>query len=136
MLCHTLLPGLGQMYNGRRLKVGVMVGFASYYYRQRVAQLEEVRGRDRERATPPPRAATEFRHAEPARGLLQGRSPHVSVVVGSQVWLLGILDSWIDAHLYDVRGYTPPSPPEEAVPHAGNERMNYLTLGFNLEFSK
>ena len=28
MLCHTLLPGLGQVYNGRRLKVGLMVGFA------------------------------------------------------------------------------------------------------------
>ena len=32
MLCSTLLPGLGQTYNGRRLKVGLMVGFASYYY--------------------------------------------------------------------------------------------------------
>jgi hypothetical protein len=31
MLCSALLPGLGQTYNGRRLKVGVMVGVASYY---------------------------------------------------------------------------------------------------------
>jgi hypothetical protein len=49
--------------------------------------------------------------------------------------VLGILDSWIDAHLYDVRGYTPP-PPEDTVPRAGNERTSYLTLGFDLEFSK
>ena len=47
-----------------------------------------------------------------------------------------MLDSWIDAHLYDVRSYTPPPPPEDAVPRAVNEHVSYLTLGFDLEFSK
>jgi hypothetical protein len=47
--------------------------------------------------------------------------------------LLGLLDSWIDAHLYDVREYTPPPPPENNVPATGDE-VSYLTLGFKLSF--
>jgi hypothetical protein len=134
MLCSALLPGLGQTYNGRRLKVGVMVGFASYYmgnmwlnYRRYEMHLA------RRDAAPPGSGAFDFEndladfYKEEARTYLWW---------SGAVWLLGLLDSWIDAHLYDVRSYTPPAPPESATPRAVNERTSYLTVGFGLEFSK
>jgi hypothetical protein len=40
MICHTLLPGLGQVYNGRRLKVGLMVG-SPRTTTERVDQLQQ-----------------------------------------------------------------------------------------------
>jgi hypothetical protein len=51
-------------------------------------------------------------------------------------WLIGILDSWIDAHLYDVREYTPPARSEAlGLPESGVP-MSYMTLEFDVDFSK
>jgi hypothetical protein len=49
------------------------------------------------------------------------------------VWLIGILDSWIDAHLYDVREYTPPERAAVSALPASGESVSYLTVGFTLE---
>ncbi len=128
MLCSMVLPGLGQTYNGRRLKVGVMVGFASYYMGTMVlnwhAYQEAALKRDLA-----PEGSTEHRvqgeyasfYKEEARTYLWW---------SGAVWLLGLIDSWIDAHLYDVREYTPPPPPESVVPSgAGGGGVSYLTVG-------
>src|SRR5262249_27199414 len=134
MLCHTLLPGLGQVYNGRRLKVGLMVGFASYYYgnawlNYKQWHLAEARRDLHEPGTTPYRTQDELAkyYEEQARTFLWW---------SGAVWLIGLLDSWIDAHLYDVRTYTPPKAPDTETPHASNEQINYLTIGFTLERSK
>lgn len=130
MLCSALLPGLGQTYNGRRLKVGLMVGFASYYMGNMILNwhLYEEYAQEYEN-TPPGSSAhrlagdlAEF-HKEEARTFLWW---------SGAVWLIGILDSWIDAHLYDVREYTPPSPPQAGVPRTEGGDVSYLTIGIGL----
>ena len=134
MLCHTLLPGLGQVYNGRRLKVGLMVGFASYYYGN--AWLNYKRWHAHEAARDQYAPGSEpFEFENDLAGFYEEEARTYLWWSGA-VWLLGLIDSWIDAHLYDVRSYTPPKPAEAVVPTGPNERTNYLTFGFTLERSK
>jgi hypothetical protein len=134
MLCHTLLPGLGQVYNGRRLKVAVMAGFASYYYGTAYLNLKKWHAHEaaRDRLEP---GSDEFVFENQLAGFYEEEARTYLWWSGA-VWLLGLIDSWIDAHLYDVRTYTPPRPPDAVVPAGANERTNYLTLGFTLERSK
>jgi hypothetical protein len=132
MICSALLPGLGQTYNGRRLKVGLMVGFASYYMGNMVLSWQAYEAYSLERESYAP-GSTEYRVAgayadaykEDARSFLWW---------SGAVWLIGILDSWIDAHLYDVREYTPPRPPDAGVPRTESGEVSYLTIGFGLSF--
>ena len=49
------------------------------------------------------------------------------------MWLIGIIDSWIDAHLYDVRAYRRRAAESRGRQSRG-ERTNYLTVGFTLEW--
>ena len=134
MLCHTLLPGLGQVYNGRRWKVALMTGFASYYYGSTWINYKKWKQAEARRDLYPPNSESyEFQndlagfYKEEARTFLWW---------SGAVWLIGLVDSWIDAHLYDVRSYSPPRIEETVTPQAVNERTNYLTLGFTLEWSQ
>jgi hypothetical protein len=130
MLCSALLPGLGQTYNGRRLKVGVMVGVASYYMGNMVLNWHQYQAYNLQREQSVP-GSSQFRltgqladfYKEEARTFLWW---------SGAVWLIGILDAWIDAHLYDVREYTPPRPPVQSVPAAEGGQVSYLTVGFGL----
>jgi hypothetical protein len=134
MLCHTLLPGLGQVYNGRRLKVGLMVGFASYYYGNAWLNYKQWHAAEARRDLYE-EGTREFNHENDLAGFYEEEARSFLWWSGA-VWLLGLIDSWIDAHLYDVRSYTPPKPVETETPHAANEHINYLTVGFTLERSK
>jgi hypothetical protein len=40
------------------------------------------------------------------------------------VWIIGVLDAYIDAHLYDVRAYRPSR-------QGSSERTGYLTVNFS-----
>jgi Family of unknown function (DUF5683) len=134
MLCSALLPGLGQTYNGRRLKVGLMVGFASFYSFNGWLNWKRYEAAIVKRDAADP-GSGDFRVQNELADFYKEEARTHLWWFGA-TWVLGILDSWIDAHLYDVRGYTPPAPPESAIPHAVDERTSYLTLGFDLEFSK
>lgn len=134
MICHTLLPGLGQVYNGRRLKVGLMVGFASYYYGNAWLNYKQWHLAEARRDLHEP-GTTQYRTQDELAGFYEEQARTYLWWSGA-VWLIGLLDSWIDAHLYDVRTYTPPAPPETQTPHASNETINYLTIGFTLERAK
>jgi hypothetical protein len=134
MLCSALLPGLGQTYNGRRLKVGVMVGFASYYMGTMWLNYRKYEGALMRRDAAAP-GSEEFAFENRLADFYKEEARTYLWWSGA-VWLLGLIDSWIDAHLYDVRSYTPPSPPEGATPRAVNERTSYITVGFGLEFSQ
>ena len=54
------------------------------------------------------------------------------------IWLINVLDAWIDAHLYDVRVYTPPASLGESkgapqiAPNfdAGSTRYLSFSVGF------
>jgi hypothetical protein len=134
MICSALLPGLGQTYNGRRLKVGVMVGFASYYMGNMWLNHKRYEATLVRRDAEVP-GSGEFAYENRLADFYKEEARTYLWWSGA-VWLLGLIDSWIDAHLYDVRSYTPPSPPESATPRAVNERTSYLTVGFDLEFTR
>jgi len=132
MLCSALLPGLGQTYNGRRLKVGVMLGFTTFYvgsawnnwkrYEASIAR--------RDMLTP---GSTAFVN-ENARADFWKEEARTYLWWSGAVWLIGILDSWIDAHLYDVREYTPPARPETSGLSSTGVPESYLTVGFTLDW--
>jgi hypothetical protein len=134
MLCSALLPGLGQTYNGRRLKVGLMVGF-SYYYLSRTWLNWKSYERNLVVRDAAPPGSSAFRQADENAAFYKEEARSFLWWSGA-VWLIGILDSWIDAHIYDVREYTPPERPEAGIPHSSKDQINYMTIGFTLERSK
>jgi hypothetical protein len=134
MICHTLLPGLGQVYNGRRLKVALMAGVATYYYGNTWINYKEWKASEAARDFYPP-GTPKYIHQDELASYYEEQARSFLWWSGA-VWLLGLIDSWIDAHLYDVRSYTPPKPPETVTPRASNETTNYMTIGFTLERSK
>jgi hypothetical protein len=127
MLCSMMLPGLGQTYNGRRLKVGVMVGFTSYYMGNMILNWKNYQASAARLDAAAPGTA-EYR-VESQLAPFYKEEARTYLWWSGAVWLLGLLDSWIDAHLYDVREYTPPPPPASVAPPAAGGDVSYLTVG-------
>jgi hypothetical protein len=112
LLSSMVLPGLGQVYNGRRVKVAVAAGLAMGYGSQIWLNVKGAqRARARRDRLDPGTTGYNFQnrlidfHKEEARtwGWWTGA-----------IWILGLLDAWTDAHLYDIRAYTPPANDEPA----------------------
>jgi hypothetical protein len=105
------LPGLGQLYNGRRIKVGLAAGFFSVYLAgawlnwkdaQRWTVImdrlaEEGESRELESA----KSQVDF-YKETARDFMWWTAA---------IWVINMLDAWIDGHLFDLRAFTPPADP-------------------------
>jgi hypothetical protein len=136
MLSTAVLPGLGQLYNGRRIKVGLAAGFFSYYAAGAWMNWKSAQSwtayRDNlpEDNTRQINKANEFIdfHKETARDYLWWTG---------FVWVVCILDSWIDAHLFDLRVYTPPadlggngSEAPQLAPFSSSKPLHYVTLSF------
>ncbi len=134
MLCSALFPGLGQTYNGRRLKVGVMLGFASYYMGNMILNWKYYQASVVERDGFVP-GSVDYRNAD-AYASFYKENARTYLWWSGAVWMLGLIDSWIDAHLYDVREYTPPPPPDAVVPSSGGKPVSYLTVGIGLSLKK
>jgi hypothetical protein len=132
MLCSALLPGLGQTYNGRRIKVGLMVGFTSFYYGNAWLNWRRYEASIQRRDTLDPDSAA-YRN-ENARADFWKEEARTYLWWSGAVWLIGLLDSWIDAHLYDVREYTPPARPETSGLSGGLSPTSYVTLQFGVDF--
>jgi len=123
MVSSMVLPGLGQLYNGRRIKTIIAVGVFSYYlstawFEQKEAQ-KSLKARD---ALDPDSfdwreedAWYQF-HKETSRDYLWW---------SGAVWIITVLDAFVDAHLYDVRVVEP------AVV-GGNGDTKYI--GFSMRF--
>ncbi len=134
MLCSALLPGLGQTYNGRRLKVGLMVGFSYYYFSRTWLNWRSYEASIARRDTLPP-GSSAYKQ-ENQRADFWKEEARTYLWWSGAVWVVGLLDSWIDAQLYDVREYTPPAQPETSgLPSSGGPG-SYVTIGFNLKFVK
>ena len=133
MLCSALLPGLGQTYNGRRLKVGLMVGFSYYYFSRTWLNWRSYEASIARRDTLEPGSSAFVQ--ENQRADFWKEEARTYLWWSGAVWLLGILDSWIDAHLYDVREYTPPPHPETSGLPV-NAPGSYVTIGFDLEWAR
>ncbi len=132
MLCSALLPGLGQTYNGRRLKVGLMVGFSYYYFSRSWLNWRSYEASIMRRDTLPPGGSAYLQ--ENQRADFYKEEARTFLWWSGAVWLLGIIDSWIDAHLYDVREYTPPARLETSGLQSTGVPASYLTVGFTLEW--
>ena len=130
LICSALLPGLGQTYNGRRLKVGLMVGFMSYYVGNMILDWHRYEAYSQEADQAPPGSLAQRQANDLAQFYKEGARTYLWW--SGAAWLIGLLDSWIDAHLYDVRAYTPPPPPKEGVPQAGAGETGYITVGIGL----
>lgn len=128
LICSMVLPGLGQTYNGRRLKVGLMVGFMSYYVGNMILSWHTYQEYDLQQSALVP-GSLPYRQAGQLADFYKEEARTYLWWSGA-CWLIGLLDSWIDAHLYDVRAYTPPPPPESGAPRSGGGEVSYLTLGF------
>ena len=114
------LPGLGQVYNGRRIKVGIMVGVASYYLGNVWTNWKSA-----QRATVLRDASSSSRRAvyDDQIEFYKENSRDFMWWFGA-VWVIGMIDAWVDAHLYDVRSYTPPP----AVSLTATGRTAYVTF--------
>jgi hypothetical protein len=122
MLSSMALPGLGQLYNGRRYKTILAAGFFTFYmgYAWLEAKQADVRETARDQY---PVGSLEWRqenlfyefHRDNARTFLWW---------AGAVWLISALDAYVDAHLYDVRNVTPTA-------FRGADDVNYLALSFD-----
>lgn len=133
MLCSALLPGLGQTYNGRRLKVGVMVGFTTFYFGSTWLNWKRYQASVARRDALVP--GTSAFNIENENAAFWEEEARTYLWWSAAVWLIGILDSWIDAHLYDVREYTPPARPETSGLTSTGTPTSYVTLEFDIDFS-
>ncbi len=132
MLCSALLPGLGQTYNGRRLKVGLMVGFSYYYFSRTWLNWKNYEASLVRRDAAAPGSITFLRENDNAE--FYKEEARTFMWWSGAVWLIGILDSWIDAHIYDVREYTPPERPEVSGLTPTIAPARYVTIGFDLDW--
>jgi hypothetical protein len=128
MYSNAVLPGLGQVYNGRRIKTALMVAAASYYIGNIWLSQKSAQRYAATRDNLPPDA--------PGRSILfynrlisfNKEQAKDYLWWSAAVWVIGILDAWIDAHLYDIRAYTPP---EAASESGAPGPVPYVTLSFS-----
>lgn len=132
MLSSALCPGLGQLYNGRRIKVGLAAGFFWTYFAGAWLNWRRAQALTAEKEKYPEGTSTreidayiEF-HKETSRDFVWWTG---------MIWAISILDAWIDAHLYDVRAYTPPAAAEtsgtpQLAPQSAARATPYLVFTF------
>ncbi len=114
-----VVPGLGQTYNGRRIKTAIMVGLATFYATRAITENRFKVARRKVRDTFPVGSLSwkeenlfvEF-HRETSLDF---------VWFSGAAWLIGVLDAFVDAHLFDVRSVDP------AIIRRSNN--NYVGLG-------
>ncbi len=105
MVSSMVLPGLGQLYNGRRIKTAIAVGVFTYYlgtaWLEKKESQEHLKARDE--LSP---LTIEWRNED----ILYEFHKENTVTYlwwSGAVWLITVLDAFVDAHLYDVRAVTP-----------------------------
>jgi hypothetical protein len=118
-----VLPGLGQAYNGRKIKAGVFMGlftyFASLAYVERQIALDYLDARDGA-----PTGSSEWANND---ALYQSHRDFAldNAWWAGGVWFIGMLDAFVDAHLYDVRAVDPDV-------FKGSSGQKYAGLSFGL----
>lgn len=128
MYCNAVLPGLGQVYNGRRIKTALMVGAFSYYAGNIWLNQKSAQGYTATRDKLP--ADARARSIYFYNRLITYYKDQAKDYLwwSAAVWVIGILDAWIDAHLYDIRAYTPP---QTAGAFGDSRPTPYVTLSFS-----
>jgi len=117
------LPGLGQLYNGRRIKTIIAVGVFTYYLgRAWLEQKDAQRSLKARDALDPD--TLEWRE-EDAWYQFHRESAKDYLWWSGAVWLITALDAFVDAHLYDVRAVKP-----AVVQESGGAKY----IGFSVSF--
>ncbi|MFQ5510931.1 MAG: DUF5683 domain-containing protein [Candidatus Krumholzibacteriia bacterium] len=116
------VPGLGQTYNGRRLKTAIMVGLISFYATRAITENRLKVARRRVRDT---FAVGSLAWKEEDLFVQFHRETSLDFVwFSGAAWLIGMLDAFVDAHLFDVRSVDP------AIIHGSNNKY----VGFDVKF--
>ncbi len=121
----AVLPGLGQLYVGRRIKVGLAAGFFTTYAGWAWIHWKDAQSWTAYRDKLPEGSSPFFAnqqidfHKESARDYMWW---------AAAVWVISMLDAWIDAHLYDLRVYTPPASLGETGANTPTGTRKYVTL--------
>jgi hypothetical protein len=118
-----MLPGLGQLYNGRRIKTVIAVGVFSYYLGRAWLEQKDSQRWLSERDSFDANTA-EWREADVWYQFYKESAKDFLWWSGA-VWLICALDAFVDAHLYDVRSVKP----ELAV-----EKDGARYVGFSVSF--
>jgi hypothetical protein len=105
VLSSMVLPGLGQAYNGRKWKAAVLLGFFTYYagnaWVQHKTSVEFLNTRDGF-------SDDDFRWYA-ANEFYEFHKANASDYLwwSGAIWFIGMLDAFVDAHLFDVREIDP-----------------------------
>ncbi len=100
-----LVPGLGQTYNGRRIKTSIMVGFITFYATNAIAENRRKVARRKVRDT---FQVGTLEWKEQVLFVRFHRENSLDYVwFSAATWLIGVLDAFVDAHLFDVRSVDP-----------------------------
>jgi hypothetical protein len=118
-----LLPGLGQAYNGRKWKSAIAFGLFTFYAGNAWVQHKKSEGflglRDSFPSNTPEWAITdEFYQFH------KGNAGDYLWWAGA-VWFIGLLDAFVDAHLFDVRAVDPDV-------FRASTGKNYIGLSYDL----
>jgi hypothetical protein len=109
MFSSVVLPGLGQVYNGRRIKVGLAAGFFSVYLSGAWLNWRDAQAWTAYRDNLPEGTSTAVIRYANQRIEFHKETSRDFVWWSAAIWVINVLDAWIDAHLFDLRAYTPPA---------------------------
>jgi hypothetical protein len=123
VLSSMALPGLGQLYNGRRLKTMIAAGTFTYYvgtawFEQKKSQ-RYLAARDGFSPN-----TLDWRNQDMFYRFHKENAVTYLWWSGA-AWLITALDAFVDAHLYDVRAVTP-----TVVRGGGDTKYLALSIGF------
>jgi hypothetical protein len=100
-----VLPGLGQAYNGRKWKAAIAFGLFTFYISNAMIQQRTANDflnvRDNVPVGSPP-----WEQADQLYNFHKDSAVDYLWWAGA-TWFIGMLDAFIDAHLYDVRAVDP-----------------------------
>jgi hypothetical protein len=105
MVSSMILPGLGQLYNGRRIKTMLAVGAFTYYLG--TAWFEEKDAQRSKKARDAYDPGSFDWRTEDAWYQFHKQNSQDFLWWSGAVWLISVLDAFVDAHLYDVRSVKP-----------------------------
>jgi hypothetical protein len=105
MFSSMLMPGLGQMYNGRKWKAAIFFGgfgsFVAIAWVERKSAQYYLAVRDDQDP-----GSTEWQEADLFYQFHRENALDFVWWAGA-IWLVNVLDAFVDAHLFDVRGVDP-----------------------------
>ena len=123
MVSSMLLPGLGQVYNGRRWKAIIFAGLETWFLANIMFEYRQAdRFLDIRDSFPP--GSLPWKEADLFYNFHKDNAVTFMWWAGA-TWLINVLDAYIDAHLFDIRSVDPDA-------FEGSDKAQYV--GFSVKF--